>query len=447
MILDWLRAAGVWPERAGASVSPAAFEAGLEARRREMRSGYLVKPLAAVNFVLFYLALEGQAPNVERNAWALVIGPVTVAWVGLSAAYLVRRPDDGPFYRIWAPFSRLLTLGVAAGLAASAWFLRYADLTGNLYLVVIYVGFLALMAAAVTEGALRVVLCAVMVLGAAALQLHQLGETPLAIMIVIFGLVIGLIARSQERSFRRLIEARETTDRVAARLDAALSARDRFVAAVSHDLRQPLAALRLYLDQILREHPAGSPAGAAQGARGALEATDALLAHMLEHLRLQAGAQPAFMEPVPVTRIFARVMSLHAPAAMAAGMRLKMLPSRLSALGDPLLLERALGNLAANAVRHAMGERILLCARRRGKEVQLWVVDDGVGVEACDRAGLFDDFTQGSRHRAELRGGFGLGLANVRRIAALMGGTAGLSARWTGGAAFYLQLPLAKPSS
>jgi signal transduction histidine kinase len=78
---------------------------------------------------------------------------------------------------------------------------------------------------------------------------------------------------------------------------------------------------------------------------------------------------------------------------------------------------------------------------RESYTVRLWVIDDGRGVAAQDQARLFDDYAQGSDHGDEVRGGFGLGLASVRRIMALMGGRCGLDPRWRGGAAFFLELP------
>jgi signal transduction histidine kinase len=105
-------------------------------------------------------------------------------------------------------------------------------------------------------------------------------------------------------------------------------------------------------------------------------------------------------------------------------------------------LERALGNLVHNAILHSGGKRILIGARRRGRDaVRLWVIDDGVGVQRGDTRHIFDDYYRGLNSRAAARSGFGLGLSSVRRIAGIMGGEAGLDPRWARGAAFYLQFP------
>ena len=113
----------------------------------------------------------------------------------------------------------------------------------------------------------------------------------------------------------------------------------------------------------------------------------------------------------------------------------------LTVRADTDLVERALSNLADNAIRHAKASRVLIGARVRVGRVRLWVIDDGVGVAEADRRHLFDDYVQGSDHGDEVRGGFGLGLASVRRIAGLMGGDTGLDPGWRKGAAFFLELP------
>ncbi|HEX7945954.1 MAG TPA: ATP-binding protein, partial [Phenylobacterium sp.] len=134
---------------------------------------------------------------------------------------------------------------------------------------------------------------------------------------------------------------------------------------------------------------------------------------------------------------------MHEPSARLAGVDIIALTSRLSARADPELVERALGNLVANAIRHAKARRLLIGARRRGGRVRLWVIDDGVGIGEVDAVRLFQDFAQGSDHGDEIRGGFGLGLASARRMAGLMGGAVGLERQWRGGSAFWLELPAA----
>lgn len=224
--------------------------------------------------------------------------------------------------------------------------------------------------------------------------------------------------------------------------DAARDARGQFLASASHDLGQPLQAARLFFDQVLQSPTGPTRERAVRNVRWAFDTTEHLLGQMLDHLRLESGDVEARLEPLPLGPIIARVAEMHEPAARLKGMDIDALPTRLVALADRTLVERALGNLVINAIRHAGARRVLVGARRHGDRVRLWVIDNGVGIPQADRPRLFEDHVQGSNHGDEIRGGFGLGLASCRRIAELMGGAAGHEPRWTNGAAFWIDLPL-----
>jgi signal transduction histidine kinase len=164
---------------------------------------------------------------------------------------------------------------------------------------------------------------------------------------------------------------------------------------------------------------------------------------MLEHLRLEAGQVPVRIERLTLGPVISTLAEMHEPPARLAKVEIIAVPTLLAVAGDRALLDRALGNLVVNALRHSHARRLLIGARRSADRVRIWVIDDGVGVPEIDLPRLFDDHFQGSNHGDEVRGGFGLGLASTRRLAALMQGSAGLDRRWTGGSAFWLELPAA----
>ncbi len=243
--------------------------------------------------------------------------------------------------------------------------------------------------------------------------------------------------------FRTMLQA--ALDRAhAAQLtaEAERDARTRFLASASHDLGQPLQSARLFFDQSARSPDARARATATAGARQALGAMDRLLRQLLDHLKLEAGSMQPQLVAVEANAVMAQIASQFQPLAGLAGGALKVTPSSLMLHADPDMLERALGNLVDNALRHADARRVLIGVRRRGDRARIWVVDDGRGVAAADLPGLFEDYVQGADRAGRERGGFGLGLASVRRFAALMGGSAGLDARWTKGSAFYLDVPV-----
>lgn len=219
-------------------------------------------------------------------------------------------------------------------------------------------------------------------------------------------------------------------------------ARTRFLASASHDLDQPLQAARLSFEQAMRAPEGERRERASRRVRWALDSAQRLVAGISEHLRLEAGAVTARHEPVPLGHALSSLLEMLEPAAKAGRIELRAVPSSLTVMADPHLLDRILTNLVTNAVRHSGGRRVLIGARRMGSVVQLWVIDDGAGIPEAERERVFTDYAQGD-HGDQMRGGFGLGLASARRMAELIGGTLTLDARWVNGCAFRVELPRA----
>jgi signal transduction histidine kinase len=240
------------------------------------------------------------------------------------------------------------------------------------------------------------------------------------------------------------IEAAAADTRLALALAAAeRDAKARFLASASHDLKQPLAAARIWASVGLDAPPGPARANALAKADAAFGAATRLVDSMLDHLRLEAGAERARIEAVPVGLVLLAAAEAHEPAAAAAGLRIRARDGTLAVAADPALLARAIDNLVDNAIRHSGARRLLLAARREGGGVAIWVIDDGRGVAVDERDRLFDDYVQGALAGP---GGFGIGLASVQRLLVLMAGAVTIDPRWTGGAAFRLWLPAATPA-
>jgi signal transduction histidine kinase len=219
-------------------------------------------------------------------------------------------------------------------------------------------------------------------------------------------------------------------------------AKDRFIASASHDLQQPIQAAGLSFDQVLSLKGAARDK-AARRVRWALDTTGQLLVRMIEHLQLEAGQVTAKKNVFPIGPSIAKTAELYEPSAAASGVQIHAMPSRLAVIGDAALIDRILANFVTNAIKHAEASRLLIGARYHAGKVRIWVIDDGVGITDSDKGQLFEDYFQGSDHGDQMRGGFGLGLASARRMAQLMGGSAGLDNRMNRGAAFWFELPAA----
>jgi len=386
-----------------------------------------------------YIAYRPFAPRLLVDGWGVFVGALLAFWALLMAAALIG-PELPPDYERRLARQRLI-LEVWTWLTVIGVILMLMPF-GSAELQLVTLLFVTCYAATTVISSAdqpdTLILRISVVLGSVILVivLEQLPYWPFVVAFLsIFGMSLYALARLLERNLGSLREARASAE-------ASLAARTRFLASASHDLGQPLQSARLFLDQVVRSDDKAARAAAARHADTAFGAMERLLRSMLDHLRLDAQAVEARPEPVSANDLIAHVSAQIEPMARLAGVRLVAVGSTAKVLADPGLFGRALGNLADNAVRHSDGTRVLIGARRHRGRVRFWVIDDGVGVAGEDAPNIFDEFAQGGQHGRE-RGGFGLGLATVSRLAKLMGGHAGLDTKWCKGAAFFVDLPAA----
>jgi len=233
-------------------------------------------------------------------------------------------------------------------------------------------------------------------------------------------------------------------------LEAANSSKTRFLAAASHDLRQPTAAIGL-LVSLLRQQPAN-----ASDSREiinmldeAVASMESLLVGLLDISRLDAGAvQPQF-QSVALHDLFQAVKVHEQSAAEAKGLRLHFrLPSgleghKLMVTTDPLLVHSVLRNLLSNAIRYTQKGGVLVVARRKGKRrirIQVW--DTGIGIAPDQIERIFEEFYQVGNAARDRSRGIGLGLAIVRRTAGVLGEQVTVRSRLGKGSVFSFELPV-----
>jgi len=222
------------------------------------------------------------------------------------------------------------------------------------------------------------------------------------------------------------------------------AAKSRFLAAASHDLRQPVQALAFFVGA-LRGHklPARSTA-IVDHIDASLASMHGLFSSILDMSRLDAGLVKARLEPVPLAPLLARLCRELEGEAAAKGVKLAFAPTGLAVISDASLLERILRNLVGNAVRYTRSGGVLVGARRAGADaVRLEVWDTGPGIAEAEREAIFEEFYQlanANRDRAE---GLGLGLAIVRRLAGLLDHGLSVDSRLGRGAVFRLTAPRA----
>ncbi|MGB5940006.1 MAG: PAS domain-containing hybrid sensor histidine kinase/response regulator [Rhodanobacter sp.] len=222
-----------------------------------------------------------------------------------------------------------------------------------------------------------------------------------------------------------------------AEAQAANEAKSRFLAAVTHDLMQPLHAAQLFAHALTER---GSDAATAQHLNGALAATEGLLTGLLDVARLEGGR----LHPQPRAFALAEVLDPLAAEfraiALDRGVRLDVVATRAWVRSDPQLLRRVLQNFLSNALRYAEGRRALLGVRRRGAQLRIEVWDNGPGIALQEQRLIFQEFRRGSAAGGQ---GLGLGLSIAQRMADLLGHPLGLRSRPGRGSVFHLDVPLA----
>jgi len=236
-------------------------------------------------------------------------------------------------------------------------------------------------------------------------------------------------------------ELRRRTDE-AERADMAKS---RFLAAASHDLRQPMHALGLFIAE-LAEHPHPPETHRlVRQIQASADAMENLLDSLLDISRLDAGALEPKITPSPVQPILDRIANDFQIWAEERGLHLRVRPCRAWVRTDPLLFERILSNLVSNAIRYTPSGTILLACRPDGRHLRVEVRDSGKGIEPDKQEVIFQEFVQLDNPERARTKGLGLGLAIVRRLTQLLGHHLSLRSRVGHGSVFGVRLERCEP--
>jgi signal transduction histidine kinase len=262
---------------------------------------------------------------------------------------------------------------------------------------------------------------------------------------------------NREISEERVREATAVALQRMAEAEQAALSRARFLAAASHDLRQPLHAMGLFIDGLL---PGASPTQrpAVLRLQESTEFMGVLLDDLLEISRLDAQVLTPAITNVSLAALFDQLDAQHAATAADARVRLRWSDRGLAVRTDAAMLQRIVGNLVANALRHAPEGGSVLVAARRGTgstgsagntegdpaQLRIEVRDNGVGIAPIHQGRIFEEFYQVANTERDRRRGFGLGLAICARIAALLGTRITVRSALQAGSTFAFTLPAAR---
>lgn len=224
---------------------------------------------------------------------------------------------------------------------------------------------------------------------------------------------------------------------------AATTAKSRFLAAASHDLRQPLHALSLFTAALARRVHAEEPRRILADMEMALGSLQAMFAALLDVSRLDAGIVHAEPRVFVLGDLLERIGADFRAQAASLGLTFRLVSTRQAVLSDPVLLETILRNLVGNALKFTASGGVLVGARRRGSNLVLEVHDTGPGVAEADRDRIFEEFERSRQAAHGQNDGLGLGLSIVRRLCGLLGHRVSVGGRPGGGTVFRVELPRA----
>lgn len=239
----------------------------------------------------------------------------------------------------------------------------------------------------------------------------------------------------QVRFESRLREARDEAEQ-------ASRAKTRFLAAASHDLRQPIQALNMFIGVLAGRKQEERNRTVIDRIEGSLEALEGLLDALLDVSKLEAGVIVPATEDILVAPLFERLENEFKPLAEMRGLELRMVNCTAAVHSDPILLERILRNLLSNALRYTPEGRVLLGCRRQGGTLRIQVCDTGIGIPPEHLNAIFREFHQVDNLARDRRKGLGLGLAIVDRLSRLLDHPIDVASTPGKGAVFSVSVPM-----
>jgi signal transduction histidine kinase/ActR/RegA family two-component response regulator len=231
--------------------------------------------------------------------------------------------------------------------------------------------------------------------------------------------------------------------------EAASQAKSRFLAAASHDLRQPAHALGLFVARLKQLPNDAQTRELVEGVDASVHALQDMLDAFFDYSRLDAQITHAQVRSFELNTMFDNLRSSFAATASDKGLRLRIRPTRAWVQSDPVLLHRILLNLLSNAVQHTARGSLLLSCRPSAQTglLRIQVRDSGIGIAAEHQQKVFEEFYQVQNPERDRSKGLGLGLSIVERSCKLLNHGMALRSNLGRGSTFTLTLPLAEPAA
>ena len=419
----------------------------------------LLRELVQIGLGLTYVLSGPKALVSVALGDVVAILSICPAVVLALVARLRHEARDG--IAVLAPGRCVLAIAMAAVLVAAAVLVIASDLDDDPW----YLFFIPLIYGALVFGlvggaltVLAVNTAIVVMMGNALLYESQLSIEVSMLCFAAMGLLLGAVTGAQRRATRRVRELNAgleaTVETRTAQLRAseqaaqlALTMKQRFISAASHDLRQPLAALSLTLDSILRRGKLDPADDQAIELKGAVSTLIGALDTVLDLSRYEAGAARAALHPVSVAELIESLHNDYRTIARHKGLAFTVAPTDAWIASDLTLARRAIGNLVDNALRYTAAGVVGIEVEADRDSVTIAVADTGPGMSAEMLAALRHPYRRGDGDIAMLSAGWGLGLAIVDQICRQLDLALTVTSDAGCGARFAIRFPRSQPGT
>lgn len=442
------------------TTAPERDEAAIDAVCMRLAYDSMVASIATVvSATVVAILLAREVPWERLAIWAAAAWAINLVRTGLGLRLRRSPPTDEETRAFYPVFS--LVMGVAAANWGALVFVTGLSTSPFVIGIVMLVILGMMSAGAQTIAATPKVFYTSVALSCGPVAVHSLasGDPVLrgfSVMAVAHVLAMLASVRSNNAAARETVALRfekqklvaaltEQNQREAATREIAERAnrqKSSFLAAASHDVRQPLHALGLFIDTLRSQPLSPESTRVVDAMAQAQMALASLHDGLLDVSRLDAGAVVARIRPVRARMVVdAIVLEARAPAE-AKGLALRVSVADVTLETDPDLLIRVLRNLVANAISHTVAGRVLVAVRRRGGHALVQVWDTGIGIAEGERERIFDELYQVGNRARDREQGLGLGLSIVRRLVTLLGTEVEVRSTLGRGSVFQFTLPL-----
>ena len=349
---------------------------------------------------------------IDGAAWG------SLMWVGLNPA---------------SPPSWILAIAVLSGVAGNSMSILSPVLPAFIAFITLELGMIALKSLQSDALALNALgLAAILYLATLLMQARNSAQAAKGAITLRFE-NLELVGRLRQASAAALRAQQEA--------EQANMAKSRFLAAASHDLRQPIHAQGLFLEVLGKTALDAKQQNLLANIQSATDASAEMLHSLLDYSRIEAGVVTPQPQAFPLQNLLNKMERELAGLANAKGLVYRSRDTRAMVHSDLALLELILRNLISNAIRYTEHGGILVGCRTRGSQLLLEVWDTGIGIHLAHQQAIFDEFHQLGNPERDRKKGLGLGLAIVRGLTQLLQHPLQLKSRPGRGSVFRLTLP------